>query len=90
MHLSFNSFRFWHQILKEWAFSLNRDDHKTGWRAILAFFRACGRQLGKTKNDFAVNYLLRQIGDVLADPKSPTKQTSLAIQVQQMLLRNNG
>ncbi len=31
--------RFWFKILKQWAFSRNRDDHKTGWRAMLAFYR---------------------------------------------------
>ncbi len=30
---------FWLDTLRGWAFAKNRDDHKTGWRAILAFFR---------------------------------------------------
>ncbi len=75
-----NDVVIWHKTLNEWAFSFNRDDHKTGWKAMLAFYKTAGEQLGKTSNERAFAFLLKTFRNILVGPTSSGKEISLAIQ----------
>jgi len=68
----------WYPLLKEWAFSRNRDDHKIGWRAMLALFKTTGDHLGDNESSF--NYLLARHRETISSPVSTAKEVSLAVQ----------
>ena len=72
--------KYWYETLDAWAFSRNRDDHRIGWRAMLSLFKAVGAELSRSMNERSFVFLFKKLKDILIDPNSTPKQTSLAVQ----------